>query len=75
VNEESAPDPAERRLDEHLKLLLASPPAPGTALVPRVVQRARWQSWLRAPLRVVGMIAFAFVSGLGTLFGAGRKSS
>ncbi len=66
--------PAERRLDEHLSLLRASPPAPGTALVPRVVRKARWQSYLRAPLRVVGMIGLAFVHGLGTLFGGPRKS-
>lgn len=75
MNDQPDPGPAERRLDEHLDLLRASPPAPGTALVPRVVRRARWQSYLRAPLRVVGMIGFAFVSGLGALFGAGRKSS
>ena len=66
--------PAERRLDEHLELLRDSPPAPGTALVPRVVRTARWQSFLRAPLRVVGMIGLAFVQGLTTLFGGGRKS-
>ena len=75
MNSEPGAAPAERRLDEHLELLRASPPSPGTELVPRVVRRARWQSYLRAPLRVVGMIGFAFLSGLGALFGAGRKSS
>ena len=66
--------PAERRLDEHLELLRDSPPSPGTALVPRVVRTARWQSFLRAPRRVVGMIGLAFVQGLTTLFGGTRKS-
>jgi hypothetical protein len=75
MNNEPGAGPAERRLDEHLELLRASPPSPSTELVPRVVRRARWQRYLRAPLRVVGMIGFAFVSGLGVLFGADRKSS
>lgn len=74
MNDESEDGPAERRLDEHLELLRASPPEPGTALVPRVIRTARWQSFLRAPLRVAGMIGFAFVQGLTTLFGGGRKS-
>jgi hypothetical protein len=74
VNDEPDAGPAERRLDEHLELLRASPPAPSTALVPRVVRAARWQSFLRAPLRVVGMIGFAFVQGLTTLFGGKGKS-
>ena len=65
---------AERRLDEHLGLLRARPPAPGTALVPFVMRRARWQSYLRAPLRVVGMIGLAFVHGLATLLGGERKA-
>jgi hypothetical protein len=74
VNDEHEDGPAERRLDEHLELLRASPPAPGTALVPRVVRKARWQGFLRAPLRVVGMIGLAFVHGLTTLFGGTKKS-
>ena len=75
MNDEPHIGPAERRLDEHLELLRAAPPEPGTALVPRVVRRARLQSYLRAPLRVVGMIGFAFVQGLATLIGGDRKSS
>jgi hypothetical protein len=75
MNDEPEAGPAERRLDEHLELLRASPPTPGTALVPRVVRKARWQSFLRAPLRVVGMIGLAFVQGLTTLLGGTRKSS
>ena len=74
MNDVPEDGPAERRLDEHLELLRASAPAPGTAMVPRVVRKARWQSLLRAPLRVVGMIGLAFVQGLTTLFGGTRKS-
>lgn len=75
MNEEPEASPAERRLDEHLELLRATPPAPGTALVPRVVRKARLQSYLRAPLKVVGMIGFAFVQGLAALVGGGKKSA
>jgi hypothetical protein len=75
MNDDPVAGPAERRLDEHLELLRATPPEPGTALVPRVVRRARVQSYLRAPLRVVGMIGFAFVHGLAALVGGGKKSS
>jgi hypothetical protein len=75
MNEEPGAGPAERRLDEHLELLRAAPPTPSTALVPRVVRRARLQGYLRAPLRVVGMIGSAFVHGLGALLGAGKRSS
>ena len=74
MNDVPEGEPAERRLAEHLELLRDSPPSPGTSLVPRVVRTARWQSFLRAPLRVVGMIGFAFVQGLTTLFGGTRRS-
>jgi hypothetical protein len=73
MNDEPEGGLVERRLDEHLELLRATPPSPGTALVPRVVRKARWQSYVRAPLRVVGMIGFAFVHGLAALFGGGRS--
>ena len=74
MNQEPDAPAAERRLDEHLELLRASPPAPGTDLVPFVMRRARWQSYLRAPLRVVGMIGLAFVHGVATLLGGERKA-
>ena len=74
MNDEPQAALAERRLDEHLELLRAAPPEPGTALVPRVVRRARLQSHLRAPLRVMGMIGFAFIHGLAALVGGSRKS-
>lgn len=73
MNDEPEGGLAERRLDEHLELLRTTAPSPGTALVPRVVRKARWQSHLRAPLRVAGMIGFAFVHGLSALFGAGKS--
>jgi hypothetical protein len=74
MNDEPQAGSAERRLDEHLELLRASPPSPGTALVPRVVRTVRWQGYLRAPLRVVGMIGVAFVQGLAAFLGGGRRS-
>ena len=73
MNDEPATGPAEQRLGDHLELLRTSPPSPGTTLVPRVVRRARWQGYLQAPLRVVGMIGVAFVQGLATLLGGSRK--
>ena len=73
MNDEPATGPAERRLGEHLELLRASPPAPSATLVPRVVRRARWQGYLRAPVRVVGMIGSAFIQGLATLAGGSQK--
>jgi hypothetical protein len=73
MNEPPEGSLAERRLDEHLELLRATPPEPGTSLVPRVVRRARWQSYLRAPLRVVGMIGFAFAQGLAALLRGGSS--
>jgi hypothetical protein len=72
MNEEREGDLAERRLDEHLELLRTTPPTPGTALVPRVVRKARWQRYLRAPLRVMGMIGLAFAQGIATLLGSGK---
>ena len=74
MNQEPDAPAAERRLDEHLELLRASPPASGTDLVPFVMRRARWQSYLRAPLRVVGMIGAAFLHGLTALLGGERKA-
>ena len=74
MNDEPATGPAEQRLGEHLELLRTSPPAPGAALVPRVVRRARWQGYLQEPLRVVGMIGVAFAQGLASLLGGSRKT-
>ena len=69
-----AASPAERRLDEHLEALRTGAPEPGTSLVRRVVRTARWQRAVRAPLRVVAMIAGALLDGL---FGLtrGRRGS
>lgn len=63
----------EQRLYEHLELLRATPVRPSTALAPRVVRAARWQRAVRAPLRVAGMIAAAFLDGVVGLF-ASRRS-
>jgi len=65
--------PAERRLAEHLELLRAEGPQPGTELVPRVVRTVRWQRVARAPLRVAGMIAGAFFDGLLRLVAFGER--
>jgi hypothetical protein len=73
MTDEPESGPAERRLDEHLELLRASPPSPGTALVPRVVRTARWQGTLRAPLRVAAMIGLAVFEGIATLVGGSRR--
>ncbi len=73
MNEPPEDSLAERRLDEHLEMLRATPPAPGTSLVPRVVRKARWQSYLRAPLRVAGMIGVAFAHGLAALLRGGSS--
>lgn len=71
---EDAATPAERRLDEHLEALRTGAPEPGTSLVKRVVRNARWQRAVRAPLRVVAMIAGAILDGLAGLAGARRRS-
>ena len=73
MNEPPEDGLAERRLDEHLELLRAMPREPGTELMPRVVRKARWQTYLRPPLRVAGMIGFAFVLGLGAMVRGGRS--
>jgi hypothetical protein len=67
VNGNDGPDdrsPAERRLGEHLELLRRAPLQPDRSLVARIGRTARWQRVVRAPLRVVGMIAEAVVDGL-----------
>ena len=50
---------AERRLDQHLELLRASPPAATRELVPRVIRAVRWQRAIRDPLLLVGAVATA----------------
>lgn len=62
--------PDEARLDEYLGEMAAMPPAaPGTELVRRVTQTARWQTALRVPLRAAGQLAAAVVVGLTSLLG------
>ena len=64
---------AERRLAEHLDLLRTDRPQPGVALARRVVRTARWQRVVRAPLRVVGMIAGSLLDGIMRLVGPGQR--
>lgn len=71
-----APDdlnPAERRLEEHLETLRSDHTGPDRSLAARVVRTARWQRVVRVPLRVVGMIAGAFVDGLGVAAGRSER--
>jgi len=69
-----AAGPAERRLDQHLEALRTGAPESGTSLVRRVVRAARWQRVVRAPLRVVAVIAGAVLDGLAALAGGRRRS-
>lgn len=57
--------PAQQRVAGHLALLRAQPPTPDTSLVRRVMRTTRWQQAVRAPLRVVTMIAGAVLDALG----------
>jgi hypothetical protein len=66
--------PAEARVAEHLALLRVDAPGPSAALVRRVMRSARLQRLLRQPVRVVGMIAAAVVTGVAALLGARRRS-
>jgi hypothetical protein len=59
--------PAERRLNQHLELLRASPPTGAPQLVPRVIRGVRWQRAIREPLVLVGAVATAVLEGLGLL--------
>jgi hypothetical protein len=70
---DSEPTVAEWRLGEHLQLLRTAAPDPRRALVPRIVQTARWQRLVRGPVRVAGMIAGAAFDGLLALVGPGRR--
>ena len=63
---------AERRLADHLELLRAAPPEPGTDMVRRVARTARWQRLARAPLQVAGLIVAGVATGISTLLGLRR---
>jgi hypothetical protein len=69
VSGEGDPDeqltPAQRSAAGHLALLRLEPPTPDTSLVRRVVRTTRWQQAVRAPLRVVTIIAGAILDALG----------
>jgi hypothetical protein len=68
--------PAQRTLDAYLELLRTERPEPGRALARRTVRTARWQRSVRAPLRVVGLLAGALFDGVTKLVGSlGREAN
>ncbi len=73
--EEAGMTAPERGLAEHLALLRAEPPRPGSGLAARIVRRARWQRALRSPLHTVGMLAAALADGMRLLTGARTRRS
>ncbi len=75
IPEEAGMPAPERGLAEHLALLRAEPPRPGSGLAARIVRRARWQRALRSPLRTVGMLAAALADGVRLLTGARTRRS
>jgi hypothetical protein len=72
---DAEPTAAERGLSEHLQLLRHAAPDPGRALVPRIVRTARWQRIIRAPVRVMGVIAGAVLDGLLGLVTPGKRGN
>ncbi len=66
---------AERGLDKHLELLRERPPEPGRSLARRTVRTARWQSAVRAPLRIAGLVASALFHGVVELLASGRRGA
>ncbi|HZC28781.1 MAG TPA: hypothetical protein VE269_03495 [Gaiellaceae bacterium] len=60
---------AEQRLDELLALLAAEHPAADPAFAQTVVQRARFQRAIAAPLRTVGSLVAAVGASVGFILG------
>jgi len=75
IPEEAGMPAPERGLAEHLALLRAEPPRPGSGLAARIVRRARGPRALRSPLRTVGMLAAALADGVRLLTGARTRRS
>jgi len=87
IPEEAGMPAPERGLAEHLALLRAEPPRPGSGLAARIVRRAggapprtppqgpRRPPALRSPLRTVGMLAAALADGVRLLTGARTRRS
>jgi len=65
--------PAEQRLDSHLEIVRAEPPAPGRSLTRRIFRTLRWQRVLIVPLRAVAAVTSGVLAGVRTLI-AGRRS-
>ena len=57
--------PAQHAAARHLALLREDPPRPGMGLARRVLVTTRWQKAIRAPLRIVAMIAGSIRDALG----------
>lgn len=55
---------AERRLDEHLELVRAEPPASDPRLTRGVVRTVRWQRALIVPIRMASAVAVGLVAGV-----------
>ena len=66
------PTPAEQRLDELLAQLAAEHPAADPAFAATVVQRARFQRAVLAPLRTVGTLVVAVCESVWLIFGVRR---
>jgi hypothetical protein len=65
-----ATSPAQQRLDEHLELLRQDEPRGHEELVHHIVQRARWQRALRAPVQLAASIVASVSDALRSLLGA-----
>lgn len=66
--------PAERHVERELASLRDEQIIPSPELAPTIVRKARWQSAVRAPLRVASIIAVAVVEGVTGLFGGGTRA-
>jgi hypothetical protein len=66
------PTPAEQRLDELLAQLAAEHPSADPAFAATVVQRARFQRAIVAPLRSVGTLVAAVGESVWLIFGVRR---
>ena len=62
--------PAERRLEEHLRLLHVDLPAPPASMAEKIVRAARWQRAARRPLLAIGALAATLGDGIRLLLGS-----
>ena len=64
---------SEDRVAEYLGELREDPPRPGTALVPVIVRRARWQQAVRRPVKAISALAASLGDGLALILGIRRR--